>query len=136
MNPGKATIAYCHPGTVAGDFAASLTRLLLHDRETYGRIRGIISMESGPLIASARNQMVARFLEDADEPEWLLMLDADMVFEGDVLDELISAAEQYTSPVMGGLCFSGRGGRVSPTMYKIVDRGDKTTPGKIGVVEK
>lgn len=134
MIPGSATLAYCHPGQVAGDFAASLTRLLLWDRERNGRIQGVINMESGPLIASARNQMVARFLEG--DSEWLLMLDADMVFEGDTLDRLIEAAEERSASVMGGLCFSGRGGRVAPTMYRIVSRGDVNTPGQIGTLDE
>lgn len=132
---GSATLAYCHPGTVSGDFAASLTRALLTDRQRNGRIQSVVNMESGPLIASARNQMVAHFLENTDS-EWLLMLDADMVFQGDTLDRLIEAAEEKDAKVVGGLCFSGRGGRVSPTMYRIVSKGDATTPGQIATFEE
>jgi GT2 family glycosyltransferase len=78
--------------------------------------------------------MVDRFLTGSDS-EWLLMLDADMVFEGDTLDRLIEAAEEKNAKVMGGLCFSGRGGRVAPTMYQIVSKGDANTPGKIGTLD-
>jgi len=131
--PGSATLAYCHPGTVSGDFAASLTRTILWDREGRGRVRGVINVESGPLIASARNQVVSHFLENT-ESEWLLMLDADMVFEGNTLDRLIEAAEKNQAKVIGGLCFSG-GTKVAPTMYKILSKGDADTPGRIGTIE-
>lgn len=136
--PGSAVILYAHPDQVEAVFAESLTRLLLFDANGKGRVTrdgGVISMGSGPLIASARNQLVTAFL--ASDAEWALMLDADMTFAPDTLERLIAVADQNALPVVGGLCFGGgRSGTVTPTMYRIERGIDGCTAPTIGVIEE
>lgn len=137
MTESTATVAYCHPGSVAGVFAESMHRLMMHDANTHQRVTkggGVISMASGPLIAAARNQLVQAFLRHEDT-EWLFMVDADMAFEANALDRLIAAAEVRGAKIMGGLCFAGRGGQVTPTMYRVLSKGDADNPGQVGIIE-
>lgn len=77
-------------------------------------------MTSGPRIAAARNLLVKQFLDST--AEWMWMLDTDMAFPTGTLDRLVKAADQYTRPIMGGLCFGGRKeDGIFPTLYALVD---------------
>lgn len=121
---GLVAVAYAHPGEVDGSFHESMLRLIMADH-TRAKPRilgggGTIGMASGPRIAAARNEMVQRFLSMPTEPEWLLMVDSDMVFAPSALDKLLEAADPKTAPIIGGLCFGGgRSGKVFPTLYRL-----------------
>jgi hypothetical protein len=85
-------------------------------------IRATISIQSGPRIAEARSQIVDAFAKT--HCDWLLMVDADMVWQEDALDELLKVADVDESPIVGGLCFGGRAGnRIFPTIYTLIDEG-------------
>lgn len=119
-------LAYCSPGEVATTFHESIS--MLKDRDP--RIVGHVSMVSGPRISGARNDMVRMFLSHPKKPEWLLMLDADMIFPDDLVDQLLEASNPKVRPVVGGLCFGG--GRVGipfPTLYTLTD--PKTNNGRM-----
>ena len=110
-------VAYCHPGTVSGPFHESLLNTVTSHPEL---IVGHIGITSGPRIASARNKMVEAFLTHDREPEWLWMLDTDMVFPADTLPRLLDVADTL-HPIVGGLCFGGRTDDIFPTLYRLVD---------------
>lgn len=83
---------------------------------------------TGPRIAAARNQLVRLFLSHKDKPNWMLMLDADMVFQPTLLAQLLAHADPKEVPVIGGLCFvGGRGAEVSPTLHVITDKESLST---------
>lgn len=85
----------------------------------FGEHGGTINIISGPRIAETRSQIVDTFLREAAfaRAEWLLMVDADMVFTpGDVFD-LLEVADPDTHPIVGGLCFAGNLGTMYPTIY-------------------
>lgn len=129
-------LAYIHPGEVAGAFMESVTTLMLADasgaRRIVGPHGGIISMQSSPRIAEARTQVVLEFLK-ADGPvadaEWLWFVDADMTFDHEALEQLVASAIDNDADVMGGLCFAGgRGGRLYPTVYRLLRDERSGTP--------
>lgn len=111
-------IGYCSPGTVATRFVDSLYDLAMTDP----RISGRISVISSPRIAAARTEIVTSFLSLSNKPQWLLMLDSDMVFDTKIIERLLQAAHEKLRPVVGGLCFGGgRVGQPFPTMYQMTD---------------
>lgn len=95
-------IGFCHPTEVDAHFARSLARLALSDA---GRIANILACGSGPRIATARNDIVRAFLKMDPGPEWLLMLDADMVFPPDILARFEQVIDPQLHPIVGGLAF-------------------------------
>lgn len=101
-------VAYAHPGTVRAEFADSLFGLL----NGY-QVKSRICQQSGPRIATTRNQMVRAFLDDTTA-EWLWMVDTDMTFDPDILERLLDCNEE----VVGGLCFARAKGGIYPTMYR------------------
>jgi GT2 family glycosyltransferase len=82
------------------------------------RIRGVVALESGPNISTARNRLARNFLGDAHAP-WLFMCDTDMWFGSSTVDRLIAAAHPVERPVVGGLCWQLEGGKRYPTMYEL-----------------
>lgn len=118
-------VSWLHPGETAGQFTDSLVGMLMHDakndRRVVGKHGGTISMSSGPRVAEARSQLCERFLADEQfaGAGWLLMLDADMTFEPDLVARLVAVSEQADADVVGGLCFAGGRQRVYPTLYRL-----------------
>jgi hypothetical protein len=113
----SAVIAYVHPDYVRSEFMASMLAL---QHRSATPIEAIIEKHSGPLIASARNDLVSMFLTERRSP-WLWMVDTDMVFAPDTLDRLIAAADPRQRPIMGGLCYMKVDeSTVRPTMFEMV----------------
>lgn len=127
VRSGTFALGYCSPLGTAARFTNSLTELVLHDANNHRRYQGAIHLISGPRVAEARNQIIDEFAKV--DAEWLLFLDADMVFEGSLADDLIAVADPDTAPIVGGLCFAGiHGVRVFPTIYKLT-----SDEGRVGV---
>lgn len=84
-------------------------------------LRGFVGLQSGPRVAEGRSQLVDAFLKT--RCEWLWMVDADMKWDAEALDQLLCVAEQYEDArVIGGLCFGGRGGsKMFPTIYRFTE---------------
>ena len=97
-------------------------------------VAGYNYVEGGPRIASARNRLVRDFLSSDryKDVEWLLMLDADMVFDETLLPALFDGVRDgdgtVVRPIVGGLCIGGGHASSFPTMYEIVD--PKTNDGE------
>jgi hypothetical protein len=72
------------------------------------RLIGEFDRESSANVAHARCAIVRDFLAHPRRPEWLWLLDSDMTFNFDILEQLISAADAQDRPLMGGLCFGVR----------------------------
>lgn len=124
-------IGYAYPQLHPGRFTECLTGLLLHDSRTDGHVvtgyGGTISVQSGPRVAEARCQIVEEFLTAPHlrGADWLLMLDADMTFEPDLIDQLLAVADPKRVPILGGLCFAGHyAGRQYPTLYRAYNEDD------------
>jgi hypothetical protein len=110
----KVDVAWCDPGHVDGLFAESIVRLILHGTMT-GKIRGFQRVHSGPVLDQTRNKITRKFLKgDAD---WLLMIDSDMSFEPDLLDQLLEIADPDERPIVGPLCYSVNHDGVFPVAY-------------------
>jgi len=117
---------YCHGGVLRSEFAASLLALAM---EAATPLAGVIAWESGPNIATARNQIVHKFLTTSDAA-WLVMADTDMVFAADAADRLIGAADPAGRPVVGAFCLQRDkdGGEPYPTMFEF----GQDTAGRVG----
>jgi hypothetical protein len=88
----------------------------------------------GTLITNARNGLVRQFLEMADGPEWLLMVDDDQVYPEHLLDGLMACVEQVEEQT-GEKCwtmavpvwrFEGRSVddvRVIPNVFELSEEG-------------
>src|ERR1051325_3042762 len=121
-------VGYISPGQVATRFMDSYVDLVL----TEPRVSARISMVSGPRIASARNDVVRTFLDMESKPQWLLMLDSDMSFDPEIVQQFLDIAHEKIRPVVGGLCFGGgRVGTPFPTLYRMTN----PTKGKSKVTE-
>lgn len=104
-------VGYLHGQQVDGAFHDSLVTLLFGpDR---ARVAGVVSIESGPIIEKARNQLAQTFLKTG--AKWLLSLDADMVFPPDLISRLLRHATGKR--MVGALCFGWTGTEAWPTMY-------------------
>jgi GT2 family glycosyltransferase len=90
-------------------------------------VDAVLRLEWGPNLSTGRNLLCADFLARPGSPEWLFMVDTDMVFEADTVDRLIGAADPVEVPVLGGLCWSLDAGVKVPTMYELVEK----EPGRL-----
>jgi hypothetical protein len=54
---------------------------------------------------------VRSFLDHPGNPEWLWMVDTDATFADDVLEQLLTAADAKTAPIVGALAFGIRGAK-------------------------
>lgn len=116
-------VAYPHPHEVSARFHKSLIGLFVKDALTTRRIVGHLANSSGANVTNARNEIVEAFLDNTDA-DWLCFIDADMVFETDVVERLVHAAHPELRPIVGALCFSLQNGTVAcPTVYAMRDDG-------------
>lgn len=116
-------IAYVHPGVVRAEFCRSLVNTVARGGDY---VHATLGRQSGPRIASARNDLVGEYLSDhSRRAPWLLMVDTDMVWSDDAPRRLVEAADPKTAPIVGGLCFAeselpeATDGML-PTMYELV----------------
>jgi GT2 family glycosyltransferase len=119
----RAVIAVVHPVEVAASFSWSLLALALRDQAVSHRVANILNENSSANITNARNSLVRRFLTEQDAP-WLLLIDADMAFDPDVLDRLLDSAHDASHPVVGALCYGVNMGGLFPTLYQFRDNED------------
>lgn len=111
----KLALAFVHPHEYSAQFGQSLWRTVAGHPGLE-----IIDMGSGPMIASARNEIALTFLSQT-QADWLLMVDADMAFHPKQIDRLLEHANPSSTPIIGGLCFVvGRTGILEPTI-KVTD---------------
>ena len=118
---GKVVVGYVHPESVKASFHDSLLNLLVADMAGDRAVvdgGGRIARYSSANVSLARNDVARRFLDDFDA-EWLLMLDADMVFGPDLLERLLTAAVGAGAPIVGALCFGHVDGELFPTLYAV-----------------
>jgi hypothetical protein len=111
-------------------FAQCLAQLLIHDRDADRRILDVISLISSPRIARTRNDLTEAALNRG--AEWVLMVDADMAFPPDGLDQLLAVADPDTCPIVSGLYFGGKPeGIAIPHAYVFSDDGGFNPVGGI-----
>lgn len=106
---GLVTVGYLSGTEVSNKFLQSILKLKDVDAKVgWGRLdhdSWWINQRSGVNVARSRNILVRKFLALRDPaPEWLLMVDADMVFEPQALEQLVQSAEHPDRLVIGGLC--------------------------------
>jgi hypothetical protein len=108
---------YLRPTNVHGDFQECLLDMIEFDRKHARRIAGRLGFRSSANLATGRNMIVQHFLEHSDAG-WLLMLDTDMTFAPDTVEQLLQHADSATAPIVGGLCFGfDEMGDVQPTLF-------------------
>ena len=120
---------YIHPGTVRAEFMASVLDLVVKGPVP---VETVLAYQSGPNIATGRNQLVNSFLTEYTAP-WLLMLDTDMWLAPDTAARLIEAADPVDRPVVGALCFSQNfEGAPYSTMYELTE----PEPGRLAFARR
>lgn len=124
----KVVLAYCAGEQHATLFGICKDRLLLADRQR-GRIIDVLGQVSSPRIAPTRNSLVDAFLRHPASPDYLLMLDADIVFDPDLVERLLEAAHPTLRPIVSGVYFGGRHhGEQHAHIYKLNETGDGFYP--------
>lgn len=117
-------VAYCHSSRVSHSWHTSMMNMIGYDK-TLGSnlIRQMpfaVSCSGPNSLVEGRNLAAKHFLDETDSG-WLFMVDTDMGFRPDAVEQLWFAA-MAGRPVVGGLCFAmkhmgsdGKGGqRVMP----------------------
>lgn len=114
----RVVVAYLHPWYVDGNFCASLMELVLWDQQNAKHIVAVDGLACGTKIGMGRNRLCVTFLVEHTDADWLLMLDSDMTFSRNLVDNLLAVAGAQTVPVVSGLYFAGhKDGKISPEMY-------------------
>ncbi len=122
--PDHVVIGYLRPTLVHGAFAESLLSVVMEGKTP---VDAVLALEWGPNLSTGRNRLCADFLARPGTPEWLFMVDTDMVLQADTVDRLVAAADPVEVPVLGGLCWSLDAGVKVPTMYELVEK----EPGRV-----
>lgn len=122
---GKVFIGYLHPADVSAAFHKSMCELLLFDAHGPQRVVGGGGRYCSANVSKGRNEIVEDFLAHPAKPEWLLMIDSDMVFEPTLLEDLLFEASADKFPIVGGLCFGIADGLLFPTLYGLHLEGEK-----------
>lgn len=122
-NADRVVIAYIHPGETSAHFTQGLVNLLMFDAATNKHVVGCINEWSSANVSASRNNLVREFLDEKDA-EWLLFIDADMVFDHETLPLLLATADAETHPIVGGLCFGADLNGLFPTIYQFMKRED------------
>ena len=117
--PDHVVIGYVRPTLVHGAFSESVLSVVMEGKTP---VDAVLRLEWGPNLSTGRNLLCADFLARPGEPEWLFMVDTDMVFEADTVDRLIAAADPAAVPVLGGLCWSLDAGVKVPVMYELIQK--------------
>ena len=106
---GKVVVGFAHGDRIHPQFRRSLTMALMRDAATKRRIVAELDHEaSGVHVPDARCDIVKRFLEHSQRPEWLWMVDTDATFGDDILERLLSSAHPKGKPIVGALAFGVR----------------------------
>lgn len=130
VQKGTVAVGYCHGIDVGAGFANSLASLLIHELTgPTERLRQFLPTYSGVNISNGRNEIVRAFL--SGDCEWLWMLDADMTFRRDILDQLMDAADATRFPVVGALCFGVHNNDLFPTLYGVMENPETGKPGTV-----
>ncbi len=115
-------IGYCHNGTVRAEFHECLIDLLIHESKR----RALSNLErtnaGGPYIADNRNR-IAQYFVERTESEWLLFLDNDMVFNPNLLELLLAAADNAHRKILAG-CYVTLGEGEIPVVAWLKRRDD------------
>lgn len=96
-------IGYLYSDSIASGFHGSLLQAVWHDQHSSARIGALLPIHSGVNISGPRNDLVRAFLNT--DQDWLLMVDSDMVFAADIVDQMMEHADVEDVPVLGALCF-------------------------------
>lgn len=124
----KVVLALLSPGDVKTDYMLSVLFMYMYDLATDKRLAdggGIIPIDAGCNLAGPRNDAVRKFLAHNTKPDWLLFIDADMVFEPNLIERLLENADPDKAPIVGGLCFGfDADGKVQPTLFGFVGEPD------------
>lgn len=119
-------VGYLYGEHVAAGFANSLAAMLWTQGKwgKDSRVADVHAEPSGVNVSAGRNALVRWFL--AGDCDWLLMLDADMVFRPDLPDALLANANatpgERFAPIVGALCFGVDDGVLFPTVYDFTAR--------------
>lgn len=100
-------VGYLHGDQIVQEFHHCLFRTFLHDFYGPQQIRTFMPQYSGSQLNAARNQLVEDFLkfrdQDGNQPDWLLTLDSDATFAGDLPHRMVATAEANGIKVLGAL---------------------------------
>ena len=117
--PGSVVVSYLSPGSVSSAFHESLLNTYAFDLIQGGKHLwnggGKIGVHSGANITRARNSVVTKFLDQTDS-EWLWMVDSDMRWQPEALEQLLAVADKDERPFIGGLCFGQKAPAEDPSL--------------------
>lgn len=98
--------------TVPVQFLGSMLQLQRKHEVKFG-------IESGSLVYNARNNLARQAV--AEEADWVLWLDSDMVFNPDLLDRMLDVCEKNDISFLTALCFR-RKPPYTPCLFERLDK--------------
>lgn len=128
--------AFLTTGKVDTPFLHSLLAMREYDQYHHDYLNpheggGKIAFQSSPRIAEGRSRVIDLFMQHKDQgglyhqADWLLWLDADAVFDPDLLEQLMAVADEKDTPIVGALAFGGGSPeRMFPTLYTLSQADD------------
>ncbi len=103
--------------------------MLMYDQATSRRVVGCLNDWSSANVSNSRNDLCRQFLDY--DAEWLLFIDADMMFPHDAIERLVQGADATERPILGGLCFGVNKGVLFPTLYVFHDGPNGPTTARV-----
>jgi len=91
----RVVLGFCHTGMVYTPFMISVLKWQGWELQNFGGLPAF-SAQQNAIITASRNELVKGFLERKDNPEWLWVLDPDIVFQPDVFRRLLALADENT----------------------------------------
>lgn len=119
MPKPKFLVVYCYPGGpnggITGEFHNSVVQM--YEARIAGTFKynfKLLSAETGPLIATARNKLAREFLDGYPGYTHMLSVDSDMSFNTEDIEALLKADK----PIVGGVYFGKSGQAYFPVAMK------------------
>lgn len=113
----RVVVGWIDPGLVDGLFAISMLNLYTARME---RVSSMIRI-GGSLLSRQRNELVTAFL-DANDAEWLFIIDSDETITPEAFDKICAAAHEKERPIVAGLYFGAFPGELHPTPVPMILR--------------
>jgi hypothetical protein len=101
------TLGYLHSNHISSSFHDSLFDLLAWDLSHDQHLGPWTRMRcAAGGLPEGRNELAKSLIDES--MEWLFMIDSDMGYQADILDQLHAVADPLDRPIVGGLCFAQR----------------------------
>ena len=135
-HPGRVLLAFPSTGhDISTRFMRSFWELDVWDRERAVQVwealgapespnpidlrilHNYVALEATANLAKARNRLCDEFLKNYTDAEWLWFVDTDMVFQPQLMHQMVARAVEHDVKILGALCVILTADGVIPTLF-------------------